>query len=111
VVEEMHDILKAVLPLDDIQVCYHDDHDLCFCRKPNPGMLLSAANTWHVSLPESYMVGDRWKDVEAGRRAGCKTVLLRSSYNNDEARVAHYFADSIWDAASWILRQDASGKS
>ncbi len=103
IVEIMHERLMAHLPLDDIQVCYHDDHHQCDCRKPRPGLLLRAAQQWGISLSESYMIGDRSKDLEAGRRAGCKTVLLRYPYNESHAVAADYRAASLLEATAWIL--------
>ena len=77
VVEAMHDSLRARLALDDVYTCYHTDRHACACRKPNPGMLLDAAREWSLRLHESFMVGDRWRDIEAGHRAGCKTILVQ----------------------------------
>lgn len=68
--------LKKILPVDEIVVCYHTEFDQCFCRKPNPGMLLEAARKWNIDLLESYMVGDRYSDIEAGKKAGCRTILI-----------------------------------
>lgn len=79
-IEEMHRILKAQLPIDDFFVCGHDDADRCTCRKPLPGLLLRAAGQYGVSLPDSYLIGDRWKDVDAGHAAGCRTVWIDHGY-------------------------------
>ncbi|MFC2036527.1 D-glycero-alpha-D-manno-heptose-1,7-bisphosphate 7-phosphatase [Chloroflexota bacterium] len=76
VVEAINDALRRQVAVDDILVCYHDDADGCDCRKPKPGLLLKAAGIWNIDLSHSVMVGDRWKDIEAGRRAGCRTVLV-----------------------------------
>jgi len=76
VIEAMHASLRARLPLDEIRACYHDDADGCRCRKPEPGMLVEAARAWDVELASSFMVGDRGRDIEAGRRAGCTTLLV-----------------------------------
>jgi len=107
-VEIIHEKLKSSLPLDDVRICYHDDYHHCSCRKPEPGLLLSAARDWEVRLSDSYMIGDRWKDMEAGRRAGCKTIFLEHSYNGNEPRIADYYANSILEAAKWILVQGNS---
>lgn len=80
VLEEMHSLLKASLPLDAIKVCRHADADLCACRKPLPGMLLEGAVDFHVDLGSSFMVGDRWRDVSAGKAAGCRTVFIDYGY-------------------------------
>ena len=74
--EEMHAALRAALPLDGIYVCPHDDGDNCRCRKPRPGMLEDAAREHGIDLARSVMVGDRWRDVDAGHHAGCATVLI-----------------------------------
>lgn len=77
-VEEIHDHLQRTLPLDAIFTSYEDgDHPH---RKPNPGMLLEAAETYGLDLTASWMIGDRWKDIEAGRRAGCRTVFINRNY-------------------------------
>jgi len=73
---EMHRRLLAAFELDDIAVCPHDDADRCSCRKPEPGMLLALAERWRVDVQRSFVVGDTWKDIEAGRRAGCRTILI-----------------------------------
>lgn len=110
-VEAIHSNLRAELPLDDIFVCYHVDADACNCRKPAPGMLEQGAARYELDLHACYMVGDRWRDVDAGHRAGCRTVFLdygyreRAADNEPEARVV-----SLKEAAGWIL-QDAAKRS
>lgn len=90
--EKMHTYIQNTLPVDEIFVCPHDDGDGCGCRKPKPGMLLEAAQKWGVHLPSSFIIGDSWKDMEAGRRAGCMTLLLDTPYNL-EASCHHRVAD------------------
>jgi len=103
VVEEINARLLAVLPLTEIRVCYEAD-DGCRCRKPNPGMLLDAAEQHGIDLAGSFMVGDRWKDVEAGRRAGCRTVFLHCNYDEPlPDPPADFTASSLLEAAEWIL--------
>jgi D-glycero-D-manno-heptose 1,7-bisphosphate phosphatase len=75
--------VRAAVRCTDVRCCTHDDADGCACRKPLPGMLRDLALLWNVDLGASYMVGDSWRDVEAGRAAGCTTVLLRRLYNED----------------------------
>ena len=82
VVESFHSTILKGLPLEKIYVCYHDDRDGCACRKPRPGMLLEASREYGLNLGESWLVGDRWKDIDAGYAAGCRTVFL--DYNYDE---------------------------
>jgi D-glycero-D-manno-heptose 1,7-bisphosphate phosphatase len=80
-VEQMNAELRSQVPIDDIKVCYHVDADMCECRKPKPGMLIEAARQWNIDLPASFMVGDRWRDVEAGQAAGCRTILVESGHD------------------------------
>jgi len=79
--DAQHEWLRAVLPLDEIVVCMHDDADACACRKPRPGMLVDSARRHEVALEASVMVGDRWRDVEAGQAAGCRTVFVDHGYD------------------------------
>ena len=89
--EEIHQRLREEfsrrgIHLTDIYVCPHDLADRCSCRKPNPGMLLRAAEEHGIDLAASWMIGDAPSDIEAGRRAGCKTVRIQavqSPYGND----------------------------
>ncbi|HTU45938.1 MAG TPA: HAD family hydrolase [Bryobacteraceae bacterium] len=80
-VDEIHRFLAAKLPLDDFFVCYHDDEDHCSCRKPQPGLLLEAARKYQVEVGQSYLIGDRWRDIGAGHAAGCRTVFIDYGYN------------------------------
>lgn len=79
-VEAINAALQAKLGLDEVCICPHDDADACVCRKPKPGLLLAAADRWKIDLANSFMVGDRWRDIEAGRAAGCRTVFIDYDY-------------------------------
>jgi D-glycero-D-manno-heptose 1,7-bisphosphate phosphatase len=105
-IEEIHRFLQTRIPLDDFRVCYHDDSDGCNCRKPKPGMLLAAAVDWCIELRKSFMVGDRWRDIEAGRRAGCKTIFINYHYMEQRPSEADFEANSLTTAADWILSND-----
>lgn len=62
--------------IDGVYFCPHDHEDNCDCRKPNPGLLLKAAEDFKIDLSRSYMIGDDLSDVQAGTYAGCKTILI-----------------------------------
>ena len=101
-VEEMHRRLAAALPLDAIQVNYATS-DADPGRKPNPGMLLDAAHDLAIGLPDSFMVGDRWRDIDAGRNAGCRTILIGDGYG-EKYPIAYDFAcPSLAEAVECIL--------
>jgi D-glycero-D-manno-heptose 1,7-bisphosphate phosphatase len=102
-VEAIHDRLRAELEIDDVLVCWHDDADGCACRKPKPGLLLEGAERHGVDLARSFMVGDRWRDVEAGARAGCRTVWIDCSYDEPGPPTApDYRCHSLAEAVEWI---------
>lgn len=102
VAEAMNRFLQERLALDEVAMCPHDDRDACPCRKPKPGLLLEVARRRGLDLSRCVMVGDRWRDVEAGRAAGCATVFVDLGW--DERRpTADHSASSLPDAVPWIL--------
>jgi len=106
IVEAIHKLLLESLCLDEILVCYHDDSDRCQCRKPLPGMLLDAAGRFEIDLRKSFMVGDRWRDIEAGQNAGCSTIHIEYGYDEKSpSRPPDMKTDSLDGAAEWILQQ------
>lgn len=100
-VEKVNSILLKGLPLLDIKVCYHDDIDSCNCRKPLPGLLLQAAYEHNIDLTKSIMIGDRWKDIHAGKNAGCQTIWINRAYS-EKKPIPDFIANSLLDAANWI---------
>jgi D-glycero-D-manno-heptose 1,7-bisphosphate phosphatase len=103
VVEAMNDIVREALQPDAIMVCFQDETDGCDCRKPAPGMLLAAAADLELDLSGSFMVGDRWRDIEAGRRAGCRTVLVDRGYAERRAEDPDAIVADLGEAVTWIL--------
>lgn len=106
-VEEINDFLASRLPLDDFRTCYHDSADRCGCRKPQPGALLSAARMHGIDLEKSFMVGDRWRDVEAGQRAGCRTCFIDYGYGEKQPENVDFRVASLFEAAQIILGESA----
>jgi transaldolase len=103
-VEALHAALLAQgLPIDSFQTCYHDDADACNCRKPAPGLLLEAAQAHDLDLAASFIVGDRWRDIEAGRRAGCTTIFIDYLYAEPERSRPDVRVTSLAEATEWIL--------
>jgi len=103
VVEEINDFLKSSLPLDFIYSCYHDDYENCYCRKPKPGAFIEAASKYKIDLSKSFMVGDRWRDVEAGQSAGCKTFFIDYGYSEKQPNTQNYTVSSLYEAAKIII--------
>ena len=104
IVDAMHARMSAALPIDDFFVCWHDDADRCGCRKPLPGLLYSAADRHEVDLRRSFLIGDRWRDIDAGAAAGCRTVLIDRQYDERQPQYRpDYRTASMTAAADWIL--------
>ena len=104
IVEAMNRAIGAALPLDDFFTCWHDDADACACRKPKPGLLVEAAARYGIDLQASFLIGDRWRDIDAGAAAGCRTVLIDRGYRDraPETEPTHS-ATSLTDAVNWIV--------
>ena len=102
-VEGVNGFLARELGLNDVRVCYHDDTDGCDCRKPKPGLITQAAAAFAIDLPGSIMIGDRWRDIEAGARARCRTVLIGDGYGERMPRPPDFSAPSLSEALPWLL--------
>jgi D-glycero-D-manno-heptose 1,7-bisphosphate phosphatase len=107
-IDAIHARLAAELPLDAIRACFHDDGDRCHCRKPAPGLLLDAARDLDLDLAGSVMVGDRWRDIEAGRAAGCRTVFINANYTERRPGGFDVELSSLAEAAAWILDRNTT---
>jgi D-sedoheptulose 7-phosphate isomerase len=109
-VDAINSKLSAVLPVDEIFVCYHSDEDHCDCRKPKSGLLQRAAKRHNIDMATSFMVGDRWRDVEAGQSAGCRTILIENGYEDrPPVRPPDAKVRSLREAADWILQINKKG--
>jgi len=102
-VAAIHEHLRRYLGLDGVKMCPHDDASGCGCRKPKPGLLLEAARDWGIDLAASYFVGDRWRDVEAGQRAGCRAMFIDYHYRERRPEGAFIAVQSLRDAALRIV--------
>lgn len=106
-IERVHETMMEKLDLDEIVACYHDD-GACKCRKPEPGALLDAAERHGVDLTSSFMVGDRWRDVEAGQRAGCECLFIDYGYRERQPNPPFLRVSSLSEAAHAILNSRAA---
>ena len=96
--------------LDGARYCPHAPDAGCECRKPAPGLLLAAADELGLDLEASFMIGDKAADVEAGRRAGCRTILLApdgSASDGGSPAHADHVARTWPDALGFVLRSGA----
>ena len=107
VVENIHAHMLARLPIDRVEVCFHPGKggSDCACRKPKPGMLLRAAGALEVDLAQSWMVGDRWLDVDCGHAAGCRTIFIDRGYAEELKQKPDFLARNLAEAADIILNR------
>ena len=103
-VDSIHEYLGITLGVEHFYVCLHDDIDACSCRKPLPGMILEAADLMGINLTRSFMVGDRWRDIEAGQAAGCTCYFIDNSYLEKQPKGSFTSVVSLLDAARHIGR-------
>jgi D-glycero-D-manno-heptose 1,7-bisphosphate phosphatase len=102
-VDAIFNKMRQDLPLDDIFICYSENSD---CYKPKPGLLLDASKQYDIDLSQSFMIGDRWRDVEAGQNAGCKTIWIDRAYVEKKPNPpADFTAYSLSEATEWILKK------
>ncbi len=109
---KIHDKMRCELArygacVDAIYYCPHHPDDNCECRKPKPRMLFQAASDLNIDLGQSYVIGDSDMDMEMGRNAGCKSILVAEKDKEGEvdrqAPCSDYIASSVSAAAQWII--------
>jgi len=105
VVESIHAFMRQQLPIDRVEVCYHPGRgeSECECRKPHPGMLRRAARELGLDLGQSWMVGDRWRDIDCGLAAGCRTIFIDRGYAEALRQPPDFRARDLREAARIIL--------
>ena len=104
VVKKMHQKLIEKTMVDDVFLCPHRQDEGCKCRKPKPGMLFDASEKHGIDLSKSFMVGDRASDIEAGRRAGCRTIFIDRHYAEAHPPNPDATVSSLQKAVSYILK-------
>lgn len=115
-IDQVHDLMGRLLAaqgafVDAIYVCQHGPEAGCACRKPKPGLLYQAAQDLDIDLTRSYVVGDRFNDVQLAANVGAQGILVLTGYGRGEVenyqgpRLATpaYIATDLADAAEWIL--------
>jgi D-glycero-D-manno-heptose 1,7-bisphosphate phosphatase len=106
-VEAIHARMLELLPIDRIEVCYDAGRgDSSEFRKPRPGMLLRAARELEIDLSRSFMVGDRWRDVDCGVAAGCTTIFIDYGYAELLRAQPHFRVPDLLAAARIILSDE-----
>ena len=105
-IDAIHARLADELPIDGFYVCPHDDGDRCSCRKPLPGLIERAVRERAIDPAASFIVGDRWKDIAAGRTVGLTTIFIDRGYaERAPDPPADVTLTSLEGAAAWILNR------
>ncbi|HKP03549.1 MAG TPA: HAD family hydrolase [Chthoniobacterales bacterium] len=108
VVEAIHAKLRTLLPsLDGIEVCFHGGAthgDPCDCRKPAPGMLQRAAAAHGIDLKRSFLIGDRWRDVDCAHAAGCRAIFIDHGYREALRQTPEFTVANFRDAVLAVLQ-------
>ncbi|MFT3694644.1 MAG: HAD family hydrolase [Kofleriaceae bacterium] len=104
-VDRMHAAMQRDLGLTAVYACMHDDADKCHCRKPLPGMITDAARDLGIDLSKSFMVGDRWRDIDAGIAAGVTSIFIDRGYSERKPDQFAVNVAGLLEAVAWILEQ------
>jgi D-glycero-D-manno-heptose 1,7-bisphosphate phosphatase len=106
-VEAMNLKMQSAVPsIDRVEVCYHAGENYgqpCDCRKPRPGMILSAVAELNIDSARSYVIGDRWRDVDCARAAGCRAILIQRGYTEKLREPPDFTVANFNDAVSAVL--------
>ena len=103
-IELINRYLKKHLSINKFYTCYHDSVDQCDCRKPLTGSFSRAQKKYKISFKKSFMIGDRWSDIEAGKKIGCKTIFIDYKYTEKQPKNFDYKVKSLSQAAKIILK-------
>jgi D-glycero-D-manno-heptose 1,7-bisphosphate phosphatase len=101
-VEGLHEFVRKRLPIDKIYSCYHDNSDNCECRKPKPGMIHKAEKDFDLDLSQCFVVGDRWRDIDAGTSAGCMTIFVDYGYDENLRKKPDYTVNKVLEITNII---------
>lgn len=102
-VEEIHLKIARITGIQYFYVCTHIDEDNCDCRKPKPGLFLRATSDLNLDLTQSFLIGDRWRDIEAGNLAGCTTIFIDYGYIEQEPLPPYIRVKSVLEASQKVL--------
>lgn len=98
---EINKELMRTLPIEKVYTSYSSNNKN-YNRKPNPGMIKKAKKQYNINLKKSYVVGDTEKDIIAGEKAGCKTILIKKKYNLNHYLGKSFYAKNLKDILKYI---------
>ena len=103
VLKKMHKILLKKTKIDEVYCCIHRQDENCYCRKPKPGLILQIAKKYKIDLKNSFVVGDRASDIEAGKRAKCRTIFVDKKYFEKRPNSQEISCLNLHQATNYIL--------
>lgn len=106
-VYQISDYLTSELGIIEVFVCHHDDEDECICRKPKPGGINYFIEKYSLDKSQCFMVGDRWKDIDAGISAGCRTIFIENHYAEEKPSKQDFSVKSLDEAVQIVLGENA----
>jgi D-glycero-D-manno-heptose 1,7-bisphosphate phosphatase len=109
-VQAINSYIGAATDIQYFYTCFHDDGDCCDCRKPAPGLIHRASKELGLLLQDSFMVGDRWRDISAGQSAGCQTFFIDYSYAEKAPKMPFKKVSSLLEAAQLIIGEQNGAK-
>ena len=109
-VEAINSYIGAATKIQHFYTCFHDDEDHCKCRKPLPGLILRASNDLKLSVNDSFMVGDRWRDIAAGQSAGCQAFFIDYSYPEKLPTIPYRTVSSLLQAVQILTGEPSAAK-
>ena len=98
----INDYIANKTGIEHFYVCPHDDRDKCLCRKPQPGLIHEAASKLHINVNKSFLIGDRWRDIQAGQEAGCECFFIDYNYNEIHPKQPFVKVSSLFEASRII---------
>ena len=102
-VDAINTYIGLITNIEHFYTCFHDDSDMCDCRKPAPGLINRAATELNLDVPNSYLVGDRWRDIAAGQVAGCQSFFIDYSYPEKRPEMPFTRVSSLLEAARIMI--------
>ena len=108
-VHAINTCIGTATDIDYFYTCFHDDADLCDCRKPAPGLIHRAAMELNLDIPHSFLVGDRWRDISAGQAAGCQSFFINYSYPERLPEMPFTTVSSLLEATLIMIGEKLDG--
>tara|TARA_Y100000741_G_scaffold362569_1_gene348606 strand:+ start:242 stop:787 length:546 start_codon:yes stop_codon:yes gene_type:complete len=103
-ISKMNSKMFNDLNIDDIFICPHSEEDNCNCRKPKPGMILEAKKKYKIDLNSSFLIGDRFTDIQAAKNTGCKSIFIDRNYNEKKPIFQEANVKNILSAVNFIKK-------